>query len=122
MRRRRAPTSARRGAGGKLTKFRLLVPARYNASRLVGSIGYRRGCRRRVNFRLSLSLAPSYSLFAAEGSYYGVISTPPATFPRHIAVLNSHIVTLRDPSEVQSWTHSAVADTVIFIDGPVCAL
>jgi len=48
----------------------------------------------------------SFSLFAAEGSYYGVISTPPATSLRHIAVLNSHIVTLCDPGEVQPRTHS----------------
>lgn len=122
MRHRRVPTSAPRGAGGKLTKFRLLVPARYNASRLVGSIGYRRGCERRVNFRLSLSLALTSSLFAAEGSYYGVISTPPATFPRHIVVLNSHIVTPCDPGEVQSRTHSGGGYCNFYRWTGVCAL
>lgn len=108
MRHRRAPTSAQRGAGGKLTKFRLLVPARYNTSLSPRGVDRvpARGCERRVNFRLSLSLALTSSLFAAEGSYYGVISAPPATFPRHIAVLNSHIVTPCDPGEVQSRTHS----------------
>lgn len=105
MRHRRAPTSARRGAGGKLTKFRLLVPWRDTTPRGVDRVPARMR-ERRVNFRLSLSLALSSSLFAAEGSYYGVISTPPATFPRHIAVLNSHIVTPCDPGEVQSRTHS----------------
>lgn len=116
MRHRRAPTSARkrdeggREGRGKLTKFRLLVLARYNASRLVGSIEWRRGCKRRVDSSLSLSLLHThiFSLFAAEASYYGVISTPPVIFPPlpHIAVLNSHIVTLRDPNQVQLRTHS----------------
>lgn len=106
MRHRRAPTSARGGAGGKLTKFRLLVPARYNASRLVGSIGYRRGCERRINFRLSLSLALSSSLFAAEGSYYGVISTPLATFPpAHCGIKFPYCHAMR-PRQVRSRTRS----------------
>lgn len=98
--------------------------ARYNASRLVGSIGQRRGCERRVNFRLSLSLALSSSLFAAEGSYYGVISTPSGHLPppRHIAVLNSHIVTLCDPGEVQSRTHSGGGYCNFYRWTGVCAL
>lgn len=114
MRRRRAPTSARKrdeGRGGREGRQREIneIPfARAGAiqplaSRLVGSIEWRRGCERDEPTPPFLS-----SLFAAEASYYGVISTPPVILPSlpRIAVLNSHIVTLRDPDQVQSRMHS----------------
>lgn len=107
MRRRREPSRRGRegeeGGRGKLTKFRLLVLVRYNLwPRRVDRMAERMR-KRRVDSSL-----PLFSLFAAEASYYGVISTPPVSLPPlpHIAVLNSHIVTLRDPDQVQSRTHS----------------
>lgn len=135
MRRRRAPTSARKrdergrgeGGAGRQREINEIPFARAGA---IQRLSPRRVDRVAVRMQEASSRLLPYSsslssLFAAEASYYGVISTPPVILSPlpHIAVLNSHIVTLRDPDpSAVANAQRSVADTVIFIDGPACAL